>query len=226
MAWRVAESLQTLLRQVNELTPERDKKSDGSIGDAAHASRSSDHNPWVKEGRMGIVTARDFTHDMVGPHILDAHKLVEALKASGDPRIISNRRIWNPSVSPDWRAYKGSNPHTMHAHVSVKSDKAHYDDASPWDLSGYAAPTIMDVAKEAAVATPMVSMPLTKRRAKGEHVKRLQSLLNAKGADPKLTVDGKFGAKTEIEVRDFQKQEGLSADGIVGPYTWQALLES
>ena len=44
MAWRVARSLDVLLGQLNALAPERSKASDGSIGDAAHASRSSDHN--------------------------------------------------------------------------------------------------------------------------------------------------------------------------------------
>lgn len=35
--------------------------------------------------------------------------------------------------------------------------------------------------------------------------------------------DGKFGAKTETAVKAFQKASGLTADGIVGPKTWEAL---
>ena len=66
MAWRVAKSLLKLRDQINAHAPKRSKKSDGYIGDAAHASRSSDHNPWVKDGKMGVVTAADFTHDPAG----------------------------------------------------------------------------------------------------------------------------------------------------------------
>src|SRR5262245_33953750 len=49
-AWRVAQCLLTLLGQVDELAPKRSRRCDGTIGDAAHAARTSDHNPWVIDG--------------------------------------------------------------------------------------------------------------------------------------------------------------------------------
>ena len=51
----------------------------------------------------------------------------------------------------------------------------------------------------------------------------MQHALNAKGAMPKLSEDGKFGSLTDSAVRRFQKMHGLSADGIVGPVTWHSL---
>lgn len=39
----------------------------------------------------------------------------------------------------------------------------------------------------------------------------------------KLVADGVFGAKTEDAVKDFQRKNKLSADGIVGSQTWSAL---
>lgn len=40
------------------------------------------------------------------------------------------------------------------------------------------------------------------------------------------TADGKFGSKTKNAVISFQSSSGLSADGIVGPKTWDALFNS
>ncbi len=55
----------------------------------------------------------------------------------------------------------------------------------------------------------------------GEDVKKLQEKLNSKGYS--LQVDGKFGTKTQAAVKDYQKKQGLSVDGIVGNNTWSAL---
>ncbi len=52
----------------------------------------------------------------------------------------------------------------------------------------------------------------------------LQQQLNARGA--KLTVEGDFGAKTQQAVREFQREHGLLADGIVGPRTRQAFRDT
>ena len=60
---RIAKTLDVLRNEINALAPKRSKGSDGWIGDAAHQSRASDHNPWVREGGVGIVTALDITHD-------------------------------------------------------------------------------------------------------------------------------------------------------------------
>lgn len=138
MAWRVANSLNALLNQINARYPGRNKASDGSIGDAAHASRDSDHNPWVRDGSMGVVTARDFTHDPARG--VDIARLVQELAASRDSRIkyiIANHKILSGAGGPSpwvWRNYTGSNPHTKHFHLSVVSSKNLYDDARKWNL--------------------------------------------------------------------------------------------
>jgi g-D-glutamyl-meso-diaminopimelate peptidase len=46
--------------------------------------------------------------------------------------------------------------------------------------------------------------------------------LTSAGYDPG-PVDGTFGAKTEAAVTAFQQDNGLSADGVVGPETASAL---
>lgn len=142
MAWRVARSLDVLLGQINSRYPNRSKASDGSIGDAAHASRASDHNPHYGPG---IVTARDYTHDPANG--VDINRLSDELAASRDPRIkyvIANRLILDsrPGNNPwRWVPYYGSNPHTKHLHLSVM-DNPSCDDTRPWNLPmlGGAAP--------------------------------------------------------------------------------------
>lgn len=55
----------------------------------------------------------------------------------------------------------------------------------------------------------------------GEEVKKLQTELNKYGY--KLDIDGQFGSKTQSAVKDYQKKNNLSVDGIVGKNTWGSL---
>lgn len=104
-----------MVNEADRIAPNRAHLSDGSIGDAAHASRSSYHNP-----QNGVVDALDLTHDP--RRGFDAHARARLLVARGDPRldhVISNHQIWSVK-SPHWRTYTGINPHTKHAHFAVK----------------------------------------------------------------------------------------------------------
>jgi len=130
MTWRVANSLETLRHQIDARFPERSRAADGAIGDAAHQTRDSDHNPWYGPG---IVTARDFTHDP--SHGLDIQTVADQLLGSRDPRIkyvIANRRIAT-SGTWQWGPYTGPNPHEAHFHLSVVADPR-CDEAQAWSL--------------------------------------------------------------------------------------------
>jgi hypothetical protein len=138
--WRLAAALQTLRAQVNSLALQRSRKSDGSIGDAAHASRDSDHNPWIRDGAEGVVTAIDLTHDPAGG--CDAHAIAAALVEARDSRvkyIIWNKRIVRSSDKPGmkawtWQPYTGRNTHEHHVHISVKPEKSAYDSKAQWTI--------------------------------------------------------------------------------------------
>ena len=55
----------------------------------------------------------------------------------------------------------------------------------------------------------------------GSGVKQIQTALVAHGF--KVATDGAFGPQTVAAVKAFQKQAGITQDGIVGPVTWAKL---
>ena len=60
--------------------------------------------------------------------------------------------------------------------------------------------------------------------AAGPAVEDLQRTLNARlSPSPNLGVDGDFGPATQAAVIRFQRQHHITANGVVGPATWQAL---
>ena len=71
--------------------------------------------------------------------------------------------------------------------------------------------------------TPVTTQPMLRTGSRGDAVRKLQEMLNAKGYDCG-SVDGIFGSKTKAAVLAFQKANGLGADGIVGPLTWGKLV--
>lgn len=137
---RIANSLATLRAQYNALYPQRSKKSDGWIGDAAHQARVSDHNPDAN----GVVKAFDLTHDPA--HGVDCN--AEAEKVITDSRV--HYIIWNRRIryqGGQWQPYSGTNPHTLHMHVSVTSAGA--DQPQEWGITkkGGTMPTDNEIVK-------------------------------------------------------------------------------
>ncbi|MEF2819812.1 MAG: N-acetylmuramoyl-L-alanine amidase [Clostridium sp.] len=59
--------------------------------------------------------------------------------------------------------------------------------------------------------------PMVRRGARGNITKLIQEKLG-------ISVDGIFGANTEVAVKNYQRTNGLSVDGIVGRNTWRKLL--
>lgn len=220
MAWRLAKSIKTLLDQVNAENPHRRKDSDGGIGNAEHAARNSDHNPYIVVKGQGVVRAYDFTH---APETgFDAYAFAEMLLKNQDPRVryvISNRKIAAGKSGPEawkWRPYSGANPHNHHTHVSVTESEAEFDNPKSWNIGGLVA----DAAAQAPEANNYVPPPTTLRiKARGELVKQMQAGIGLKGAD----VDGFFGADTEKALKAFQASHDLTVDGICGPQCWDTI---
>ncbi len=134
MAARLVRAGVTLRNQVNAKWPNRDKASDGWIGDAAHAARKSDHNPDAD----GWVHALDIDKDGI-----DADRLANELVAYARNLEPGSRRLKNivfkgrvaSGTYPDkfwiWR----SDPdlgHYQHIHISFTS--AAEFDGRPFDI--------------------------------------------------------------------------------------------
>lgn len=129
MSWRAAPAILALQQTLDAARPgRRARHSDGVIGDPAHSTRKSDHNP--DSDRM--VCAVD-VHDS---DELDDGSLYAAIKAAGPLNpvkyAINGGRIWSPERGE--RRYTGVNPHPDHCHVSVT--QAGKRRRTPWVLPG------------------------------------------------------------------------------------------
>ena len=111
---------QQLREQFDDCFGDRDRTSDGWIGDSRHAARKSDHNP----DEQGWVRAIDIDRDLSGkpkpdimPYVADQLRILAKTDRRiayliFDGKIASARSLWR------WRKYKGINQHRTHLHVS------------------------------------------------------------------------------------------------------------
>jgi hypothetical protein len=117
---KLSKAAEQLRSEINTKYPNRDKRSDGWIGDTAHNARKSDHNP----DKNGWVRAIDIDSDLIKGSSKESWLLAEQIKTialKGDKRIsyvIHQHRIASPRQKWAWRVYKGANPHVSHIHIS------------------------------------------------------------------------------------------------------------
>lgn len=207
--WKRCKALIKLVSQVNAAYPGRDTSSDGSIGDADHASRSSDHNPWIIDpaDNVGVVTAQDIDEDLnSATHSIEA--IVTAIRKSRDPRvkyIIYEGRITKKgSDLQEWEAYHGTNSHSHHAHISVKQEKKYWNDDAAWSIGSAAeAPAEEPTVNESADKTPNPSeKPANDQAEPPIHV--------VVAGDNLWTL----GSKCQLSVAEIMHLNGLKSDKI------------
>jgi hypothetical protein len=110
---------QQLREQIDDSFPDRDRRSDGWIGDAAHANRKSDHNP---DSINGIVRAIDVDKDLdsrasTGAYLADQIRLC-AKKDKRISYVIFAGKISSAKSLWFWKSYSGINRHDKHIHIS------------------------------------------------------------------------------------------------------------
>lgn len=227
--WRPAKAISTFRDQCDQAAPKRSRLSDGTIGDAAHRSRSSDHNAWFPPPAGGIVTAYDLTHDQIDG--IDCQVVTGQLVAVRDNRI--KYLIWNRSILDSrpgfdpwrWKPYVGSNPHTLHMHMSLLAG-AGCDDPRPWKIPLFGVTAPPTTSTPGVVPTVRLGSRVMMRTTPimvGTDVSQLQRVLRAWYPRAGIGVDGKFGPRTEDGVRTVQRGAGLPNDGKAGPATLRAL---
>lgn len=131
MTWYLNRALATFRAEVNAAYPNRDKTSDGTIGDAAHAGTDSDHNP----DRDGTVDAWDMDVDL---GVKDAAAAIERMKKKFEAHESSQYWIHDGRIaSRDWgwqrRRYYGTNPHDKHVHWNGRD--SHQRSTKPWGIT-------------------------------------------------------------------------------------------
>jgi hypothetical protein len=145
--WELVPCLGCLRAELNLIAPNRDKTTDGTIGDSAHQSNISDHND-DEIGRVPIrdadskheVHALDLDTDLREPNLtmeMVVQHVLARCRSGLEKRlryIIYNRRIWEASNGWRQRKYDGSSPHTEHAHFSASYETKHEASTASWHL--------------------------------------------------------------------------------------------
>ena len=212
-AWRLNTFLTTFRAYVNKKYASRSKLSDGTIGDLTHSQTKSEHNMDAD----GSVDAWDLDVNLLGSstptgtstEIIEMTKVLAEFQRQPQAQLwIFRRQIANRDID-DWRVrpYSGPSPHDHHAHLQSRSSM----ETRPY-VPG------VDLVVPAVNSKPTaVGSRTLKRGMKGADVAYLQRWL---GVEPD---DGVFGPALEAEVKRYQRDRNLVADGIAGPATFKVM---
>jgi len=120
---RLSKAASQLRLQVDDSFADRDRTSDGWVGDTRHSRTISDHNPDAE----GWVRAIDIDADLSkqkGQSVYLADQIRLAAK-NGERRItyvIHMGKIASPKKRWAWRKYDGINAHNHHIHISFAKE--------------------------------------------------------------------------------------------------------
>lgn len=138
---RLVEGGVKLRDQLNAKFPDRDKKSDGWIGDAAHSERASDHNPDKRGWVHAIDIDENFGHGRWrnGRNAQALADQILAYARSGLPGcdrvkyVVYENAIASGTYKSTWfRWRKGNWGHEAHVHVSFTASAE--KDGQLWPL--------------------------------------------------------------------------------------------
>lgn len=211
MSWHLAPSLVQFRAEVDKKWPKRSKKSDGTVGNAAHAATKSDHNP----NSRNSVNAIDITYPGVNPDVV----IAAVKKHPSAAYVIFNRHIY--SATDGWvkKPYAGVSPHTTHLHISIKQSVKAESSTVRWfttPAKPVAKPVVKPVKKPALPKYPGANK--LKVGSKNTAVKVVQTAVG----------NPVTGTMTPADIADVKRFQRLRpklwpADGVIGPKTYASL---
>ena len=148
----------------------------------------------------------------------------KGLIADGMPRDTLVCLFYKDRKDPSKMAHTGFgfNDETVECSAGVQHFKTRNRKWTHWAVPACIGRETQDGGNE--MPTTPTTRPTLRRGDRGDWVTLLQADLHNKGYDlGRYGVDGDFGSATEAAVKAFQLDAGLTADGIVGPKTWEAL---
>jgi hypothetical protein len=137
VSWKPVAGVTVMRDQINRRWPNRDKRSDGVLGDAAHAARQSDHNP----DSRGYVHALDIDEDLRGSkddNVWLADQIIAnaRMRRSGSNRlkyVVYEDKIASGTHANHFWTWRGDNyGHTIHMHISFTTQGE--TDATPFGI--------------------------------------------------------------------------------------------
>ena len=211
MSWHLAPSLVQFRAEVDKKWPKRSKKSDGTVGNAAHAATKSDHNP----NRRNSVNAIEITNPGVNPDVV----IAVVKKHPSAAYVIFNRHIY--SATDGWvkKPYAGISPHTTHLHISIKQSVKAENSTVKWfttPAKPVVKPVVKPVKKPALPKYPGANK--LKVGSKNTAVKVVQTAVG----------NPVTGTMTPADIKDVKRFQRLRpklwpADGVIGPKTYASL---
>jgi hypothetical protein len=149
-AWVNIKASESLLTELDITFPNRDRRSDGTIGDTAHAGGgTSDHLPDEQyaaldhkdSDSLSEVHARDIDSDLGRPGwtLARVFEVIRKRCELGQEKRVQNMivdgKITSATWGWSWRSYGGRDPHDTHGHISFKYG-AGSGPANPENITG------------------------------------------------------------------------------------------
>ena len=202
MGWHLVGCLRQLIDEVDDVFPNRSTATDGTIGDADHSARWSDHNPTDR----GAVCAWDVTE---GPAAEALREFTLDVKPAAVKYEISKRRIRSSTGNAArlpwlWGWYGGSNPHDSHTHLSTYE----IESTAPWGFVDYCRANRLGrfSDKDDTMGLPYEVNGDVRRGEIEVYQYRMKNTV-----DPELVVDGIFGPASLAALRLVPGNEQASA---------------